>query len=177
MLQEVGGSVTHYGRVRAILSRDGTRLSDDDPVRVALIADELDPVHSVARTLGRLRSAAAELIESGRSGCLAPPDPGALASAIRGLARRRAVLGRLATGGLLAARRRSPERSLGQLARGYAWTLGRVADDDAALASEVAEVPRAAARGFGFSTPLVDLLLQSGTAADEPSARQRMMHP
>ncbi len=61
----------------------------------------------------------AERIESGRSGCLAPPEPQALASAIRGLARRAAVRDRLATGGLLSVRRHGLERSLEQLAR--AW--------------------------------------------------------
>jgi glycosyltransferase involved in cell wall biosynthesis len=88
--------------------------------------------------------AAAELIESGRSGCLAPVDPGAFSSAIRGLARRGAVLDRLATGGLLAVRQRSCERSLEQLARGYAWTLGGVGSEGAVPAPAAAQVPRAA---------------------------------
>ena len=33
------------------------------------------------------------------------------------------------------------------------------------------------ARGFGFSTLLVDLLAQSGMASCEPSAGRPMMHP
>jgi hypothetical protein len=32
-----------------------------------------------------------------------------------------------------------------------------------------------AARGFGFSTLLIDLLAQSGTGRDEPSAAQRII--
>ncbi len=50
--------------------------------------------------------AARELIEPGRSGCLVAPEADVLAAAIRGLARRAALCERLATGGLLAARRR-----------------------------------------------------------------------
>jgi glycosyltransferase involved in cell wall biosynthesis len=68
--------------------------------------------------------AAAELIESGRSGCLVPSDPETLASALRGLARRGAICDRLATGGLHAVRERSWERSLAQLADGWAQALG-----------------------------------------------------
>lgn len=67
---------------------------------------------------------ARELIENGRSGCLVAPEPAALASAIRGLARRATLQDRLATGGLLAVRERSWERSLAQLAAGYARALG-----------------------------------------------------
>lgn len=61
----------------------------------------------------------ADLIESGRSGCLVPPDPEALASALRSLARRPAVRDRLSTGGLLSARARGWQRSLEQLAAGW----------------------------------------------------------
>lgn len=57
-----------------------------------------------------------------------------LASAIRGLARRGAIRERLATGGLLAVRERSWERSLAQLAGGYAQAIG------GRPASEVARV-------------------------------------
>jgi glycosyltransferase involved in cell wall biosynthesis len=63
--------------------------------------------------------AAPELIANGRSGCLVPPDPAALAAAIRGLARRATVLERLATGGLLAIRERSWDISLAKLADAY----------------------------------------------------------
>jgi glycosyltransferase involved in cell wall biosynthesis len=69
---------------------------------------------------------AAELIESGRSGCLVPADADALAAAIRGLARRPTLRARLAAGGLLAAAGRPLERSLRQLADGYALALGVV---------------------------------------------------
>jgi glycosyltransferase involved in cell wall biosynthesis len=67
---------------------------------------------------------AAELIESGRSGCLVAAEPAALGSAIRGLARRATLQDRLATGGLMAVRERTWERSLTQLASGYARALG-----------------------------------------------------
>ncbi len=67
--------------------------------------------------------AAAELIESGRDGCLVPPIPEALAGAIVGLARRAALCDRLVTGGLVAARRRTWERSQAQLAAAYALAL------------------------------------------------------
>jgi glycosyltransferase involved in cell wall biosynthesis len=59
---------------------------------------------------------AAALIENGRSGVLLPPDPAALAFALRWLARRGAVCERLATGGLLAVRERTWETSLDRLA-------------------------------------------------------------
>jgi glycosyltransferase involved in cell wall biosynthesis/predicted metal-dependent phosphoesterase TrpH len=65
----------------------------------------------------------ADLIEDGRSGCLVEPEAGALAGALRGLARREAIRERLATGGLLAVRERSWERSLSQLAEGYARAI------------------------------------------------------
>ena len=77
---------------------------------------------------------APELIENGRSGCLVVPETEVLASAIRGLARRGAIRERLATGGLLAVRERSWERSLAQLAGGYAQAIG------GRPASEVARV-------------------------------------
>jgi glycosyltransferase involved in cell wall biosynthesis len=89
----------------------------------------------------------AELIEDGRSGCLVAPDPESLAGAVRGLARREAIRERLATGGLLAVRERSWQRSLDQLARGYATALASGAADtrtttmaaeEVALAGEVA---------------------------------------
>jgi glycosyltransferase involved in cell wall biosynthesis len=65
----------------------------------------------------------ADLIESGRSGCLVEPDAEALADALRGLARRESLRERLATGGLVAVRERTWERSLGQLAEGYSLAL------------------------------------------------------
>jgi glycosyltransferase involved in cell wall biosynthesis len=82
----------------------------------------------------------AELIESGRSGCLAPPDPEALASALRSLARRTANRDRLVTGGLFAAR----ERSLAQLAMGYDRALRPAPDERLTSAADLREVPRAA---------------------------------
>jgi glycosyltransferase involved in cell wall biosynthesis len=64
-----------------------------------------------------------ELIESGRSGCLVAPFAPALAEAISGLARRATLRDRLATGGLLAVRERTLERSLAELAAGWAAAL------------------------------------------------------
>ncbi|HWK17288.1 MAG TPA: glycosyltransferase [Solirubrobacteraceae bacterium] len=66
----------------------------------------------------------ADLIESGRSGCLVAPSAEALAEALHGLARREAIRDRLATGGLVAVRERTWERSLRQLAEGYTLAIG-----------------------------------------------------
>ncbi len=86
--------------------------------------------------------AAPELIWNGRSGCLVSPDPTSVAAAIRGLARRAAVLERLVTGGLRAIRERSWEVSLRQLADGYALAIAAARTDRAA--GTVTEVARAA---------------------------------
>jgi len=64
-----------------------------------------------------------ELIEDGRTGLLAPPDADALAAALVGLAARPAMRAQLGAAAVDAARRRSWERALGQLARGYARAL------------------------------------------------------
>ncbi|MGO9791132.1 MAG: glycosyltransferase, partial [Solirubrobacteraceae bacterium] len=72
----------------------------------------------------------AELIESGRSGCLVPASAPALAAAIHGLARRPPLRERLATGGLVAVREHSWERALRQLAD--IWEAARSAHADAA---------------------------------------------
>ena len=77
-----------------------------------------------------------DLIESGRSGCLVPPEPEALASAIRGLARRGAIRERLATGGVLAVAQRTWEHSLQQLAAG--WARSDAAPSGSATPPEVA---------------------------------------
>jgi glycosyltransferase involved in cell wall biosynthesis len=88
----------------------------------------------------------AELIEDGRSGCLVAPEPELLASALRGLARREAIRERLATGGLLAVGERSWERSLDQLADGYARALAVGTGAEAGTtAAESAEIRRAGA--------------------------------
>lgn len=79
-------------------------------------------------------SGAAELIESGRNGCIVAADPGTLGAAIRGLARRATLRERLVTGGLLAARERTWERALMDLA--VRW--------ERAITLGVAEVTRAA---------------------------------
>ncbi len=64
--------------------------------------------------------AASELIEPGRSGCLVAAEASALGAAIRGLARRAALCERLATGGLLAARRRPQRRPVTRIGDGVA---------------------------------------------------------
>lgn len=61
----------------------------------------------------------AELIEDGRSGCLVAPQAEPFATAMRGIARREALLRRLAAGGLRAVRERTWQRSLAELAAGY----------------------------------------------------------
>jgi glycosyltransferase involved in cell wall biosynthesis len=66
------------------------------------------------------RGAAPRLIESGRSGCLVPPEADAFAAAICGLARRSALCRRLAAGGLLAAHRRPQTRPIARAREGVA---------------------------------------------------------
>ncbi len=92
----------------------------------------------------------AELIETGRNGCLVPPEPEALAGAVRGLARRAALRDRLATGGLLAVRDRSWQRSLTQLAAGWALALGR---RSAPTTTTTATTPATATTATTATTP------------------------
>jgi glycosyltransferase involved in cell wall biosynthesis len=66
-----------------------------------------------------------ELIDTGRNGCLVPPQANALAAALRGLARRATLRERLSTGGLLAAAQNSWDRSLGQLGGAYGLAIAR----------------------------------------------------
>ena len=74
---------------------------------------------------------AAELIDSGRSGFLVPADPEALAGALRWLARRATLRKRLASGGLVAARSLTWERSLAQLAGAWSRALhGRTQESE-----------------------------------------------
>jgi glycosyltransferase involved in cell wall biosynthesis len=65
----------------------------------------------------------AELIETGRTGLLCPPDPHALAAAVTALARVPAERERLARGALIAVRHRTWEAALGRLAGGWRRTL------------------------------------------------------
>ncbi len=92
----------------------------------------LDAQASGLAVLAVADGAAAELIQSGRDGCLVPAGTVALAEAMRWLARRATLRERLATGGLLATRERTWERSLRQLAA--AWSDALAPDQ----ASEVA---------------------------------------
>ncbi len=73
----------------------------------------------------------AELIQSGRSGCLASPSAPSLAAAIYGLARRPPLRERLATGGLAAVREHSWERALDRLAE--VWEAARMPSRETAL--------------------------------------------
>ncbi len=82
-----------------------------------------------------------ELIEDARTGCLVSPHPDELATAIRGIACRKALLQRLTRGALLAVRERTWERSLAELAAGYA----RAHSDRAAAAAGKPLSDRAAA--------------------------------
>lgn len=70
-----------------------------------------------------------ELVQDGRSGVLCRPDAEAMAEALVGLARSRAMRERLARGGLLAARGRTWARSMQRLGEGWASafdaTVGR----------------------------------------------------
>jgi glycosyltransferase involved in cell wall biosynthesis len=74
----------------------------------------------------------AELIEDGRTGCLVAPDTEELATAIPGIARRAALLRRLASGAQISVRERTWERSLAELAAGYAKALSDGSDDASA---------------------------------------------
>ncbi len=67
----------------------------------------------------------ADLIEHGRSGLLAEPDPAEVAAKLVRLSENRALRARLAGGGIAAARERTWKRSLAQLADGYSIALGR----------------------------------------------------
>jgi glycosyltransferase involved in cell wall biosynthesis/predicted metal-dependent phosphoesterase TrpH len=67
----------------------------------------------------------AELIESGRSGLLCPPDPHALAASVAGLATSRGARERLARGGLVAVRDRTWDAALARLAAGWQRALDR----------------------------------------------------
>jgi len=83
----------------------------------------------------------ADLIEHGRSGLLAEPDARELAAKLVRLTENRALRDRLAGGGLAAARERTWERSLRQLAGGYALALAGVAPDiDSLLSGPTAAV-------------------------------------
>lgn len=126
---------------------------DRDEFPRTLASAELLVLASTAETFGRIvleaqasglpvlavnAGAAAELIESGRSGCLVEPSEPALAEAIRWLARRATLRERLATGGLLAVRQRTWERSLAGLGAGWTQALAANAADHADV--EVARV-------------------------------------
>jgi glycosyltransferase involved in cell wall biosynthesis len=77
----------------------------------------------------------AELIDSGRSGLLCPPDAAVIGAAVAQLARSPRARARLARGGLAAVRERTWEASLGRLADGW-W---------GALAGDVLTPPQPAA--------------------------------
>ena len=66
-----------------------------------------------------------ELIESGRSGLLCPPDAAVIGEAVARLARSRAARERLARGGLAAVRERTWAAALARLADGWTGALAR----------------------------------------------------
>ena len=99
----------------------GGPLADDQVI--------LDAQASGLPVLAVERSDCADLIESGRSGCLVTPSPAALCDAISALAPRTTLLERLSTGGLLAARARSWENTARQLAE--AWEAARSGESGA----------------------------------------------
>jgi glycosyltransferase involved in cell wall biosynthesis/predicted metal-dependent phosphoesterase TrpH len=66
----------------------------------------------------------ADLIENCRSGLLCEPNPDEIAAKLVRLAQSPTLRARLAGGGMAAARERSWQRSLGQLAAGYSFALG-----------------------------------------------------
>ena len=65
-----------------------------------------------------------ELVDSGRSGLLCPPDSEALSAAVVHLARHPSARERLARGGVAAVRERTWEAALGRLASGWRLALG-----------------------------------------------------
>jgi glycosyltransferase involved in cell wall biosynthesis len=71
------------------------------------------------------RGGPAELIETGRSGVLCPPDRDALAAAVAGLAASPDELARLGRGAELAVGHRTWDASLGRLAAGWRRALDR----------------------------------------------------
>jgi glycosyltransferase involved in cell wall biosynthesis len=76
-----------------------------------------------------------ELIESGRSGVLCPPDPAAIGDAVAYLAGRPALRERLAQGGLTAVRDRTWDAALGRLAAGWHRALAARAAERAVRAA------------------------------------------
>ena len=81
----------------------------------------------------------AELIDDGRSGVLCAPDAAAIAEALVGLARSRAMRARLAQGGLAAVRERTWEASMARLGAGWEAALA-----GPAFRTDVARVQRSA---------------------------------
>ena len=142
-------------RLRRRLGSAATFLGwlDSDELARTLASAELFVLASATETFGRIvleaqasglpvlavdAGGGAELIESGRTGCLVEPSEPALAEAMRWLARRATLRERLATGGLLAVRQRTWERSLGVLANG--WSQALVAGAAGGAEVEVARV-------------------------------------
>ena len=77
----------------------------------------------------------AELIDSGRSGLLCPPDAAVIGAAVAQLARSPRARQRLARGGLAAVRERTWEASLGRLADGW-WAALAVTPPQLAAAAQ-----------------------------------------
>jgi glycosyltransferase involved in cell wall biosynthesis len=66
-----------------------------------------------------------ELIDSGRSGLLCPPEAETIGAAVAGLAANRAARARLARGGLAAVRARTWDAALGRLGDGWRHALAK----------------------------------------------------
>jgi glycosyltransferase involved in cell wall biosynthesis len=93
----------------------------DDPLGQSILEAQASGLPVLAVNAGPGR----ELIDTGRNGCLVPPEAPALAAAVRGLARRATLRERLTTGGLLAAAQHPWDRSLGQLSGAYGLAIAR----------------------------------------------------
>lgn len=85
--------------------------SADDPVAQPVLEAQASGLPVLAVDGG----GAADLIQSGRTGCLVPPHPAALAEAMHVLARRATLRERLVTGALLSVQAHTWERSLAVL--------------------------------------------------------------
>jgi glycosyltransferase involved in cell wall biosynthesis len=114
----------------ALATADLLVFTGDDPFGESIVAAQASGLPVLAVEGG----AAADLIESGRSGCVVPAGTLPLAEAIRWLARRAPLRERLITGGRRAARGNTVEQTVAQLTR--SWT--------SALAGPAGEVARAA---------------------------------
>jgi glycosyltransferase involved in cell wall biosynthesis len=144
----LAGGGPEEGRLRARLGRAATFLGwlDGDALAATYASADLLLFCSQTDTFGQVLLEAqasglpvvavraggpSELITSGRSGLLCPPDPEALGAVVASLARDTRARQRLARGGLAAVRARTWDAALGRLAEGWRLALAGGAADAA----------------------------------------------